>query len=98
MYNMKGLYDPMEFLHEAEILTVAVIGTFATWKLLTIFYDTVYDPSIDLFLTSTDVDKYYVRIGKKYVKLDPLFREGIKWVLVIIVLMFVYNLVKKHAI
>lgn len=93
---MKPIYDPLVFVHEMELLTMAVVGSFITWKLLNCLYDNLYEPVIDTVIDDRNADKYYVRIGKYYVQLHLVFKTIIKWVIVIIFLMLAFNLLKKN--
>ena len=58
-----AIYDPVKFLTKINIFTIAVLGSFITWKLLNCLYTNIYDPAIDVLIDSTETDKYYTRIG-----------------------------------
>ena len=88
---MKRIYDPVEFMSQAELFTIAMLGSFVTWKFLNALYDNVYEPAVDIVIDSTETDKYYVKIGKHYVQIGMLIKEFIKWLLLIIILMLLYN-------
>ncbi len=88
-------YDPLQFVHEMGLFTMAVVGSFITWKLLNSLYDNLYEPAIDIIIDNEDTDKYYVKIGKYYVQLNMIFKELIKWIIIVIFLMLMYNLLKK---
>ena len=96
---MHEIYDPFEFISKIELLTIAMLGSFITFKLLNSIYDNMYEPTIDMIVNSEKTDKYYVKIGKYYVQPAMIFKEFIKWIIFIIFLMLVYNiLVKKRVI
>lgn len=90
------IYDPVEFLNKINIFTIAVIGSFITWKLLNCLYLNIYEPMIDIIIDGEDTDKYYVKMGKYYIQLDIIFKEFIKWLIIVFVLMFIYNIFRKH--
>ena len=90
---MKPIYDPFEFIGKIELFTIAIIGSFITLKLLNALYENIYEPMIDIMVDSNKTDSYYVRIGNYYVHIGMIVKEFIKWVLLIIILMIIYNLV-----
>lgn len=92
---MGEIYDPLEFMNKIGILTVTIIGSFITWKFLNALYDNIYEPSIDMIINSEKTDMYYVKIGKYYVQIGMIFKEFIKWVILIIFLMIAYNIFLK---
>lgn len=93
---MKPTYDPLEFIGNVELFTIAMLGSFITWKLLNAMYDNLYEPAIDMMINSGNGNKYYIRIGKYYVQMDVIFKEIIKWIVLIILLMLIYNIVIHH--
>lgn len=93
---MQATYDPFKFISQIEIFTIAIIGSFVTMKFLNSIYDNVYEPIIDNIVDTDDINQYYIKIGKYYVQGDTIIKEFIKWLILIIVLMFIYNLVIKH--
>jgi large-conductance mechanosensitive channel len=90
---MQTTYDPIKFIEKVEVLTIAVIGSFITIKLLNTLYDNLYEPVIDLVIETEKSDKYYIKIGKYYVKIGVIFKEIIKWIILFFILMILYNLV-----
>ena len=90
---MKPIYDPFEFVGKIGILTLAIIGSFITMKLLNSLYETVYEPMIDIMVDSDKTDSYYIKIGKYYVQIGMVIKEFIKWILLVIVIMIIYNIV-----
>lgn len=90
---MKRIYDPVEFMSQAELFTVAMLGSFVTWKFLNALYDNLYEPAVDIVIDSKDTDKYYVKIGTHYVQIGMLIKEFIKWAILIIILMLLYNFI-----
>jgi len=89
---MQKIYDPLEFMGKIELLTIAVIGSFITWKFLNSLYDNIYEPTIDVLVSCEKTEKYYIKIGQYYVQIGMIFREFIKWIVLIIILMIIYNL------
>jgi hypothetical protein len=89
---MKPIYDPFEFIGKIELFTIAIIGSFITMKLLNALYETIYEPMVDVLVDSDKTDSYYVRIGNYYVQIGMVIKEFIKWFLLIIILMIIYNL------
>lgn len=85
------IYDPIEFITKVELVTIAIIGSFITMKLLNSLYENLYEPVIDTMIESKETDKYYVKIGNYYVHMDSIIKEFIKWFLLIVLLMIIYN-------
>lgn len=92
---MQPIYDPLEFLKKINIFTIAVIGSFITWKLLNCLYLNVYEPAIDTLIESNHAERYYAIMGKYYINLDVILKEFIKWIIVVVILMFMYNISMK---
>lgn len=94
---MNPSYDPIEFISKVELLTIAIIGSFITMKFLNAIYENLYEPTMDHLLGSEKSDKYYVKIGSYYVQIGMVIKEFIKWFLLVLILMIIYNLfVHKH--
>ena len=94
---MKATYDPFEFIGKVELFTIAMLGSFVTWKFLNAMYDNIYEPTIDIIMDSEQSDKYYIKIGKYYIQIGMIFKELIKWIIIIVILMLIYNIfVKKN--
>ena len=89
---MGSIYNPLEFINKIELLTIAIIGSFITIKLLNALYENLYEPMIDVAIGCEKTDKYYIKIGKYYVQLGMIIKEFIKWFLLIILLMIVHNI------
>jgi large-conductance mechanosensitive channel len=87
----KHKYNPIEFVVTIELFTIGVLGSFVTWKLLNVCYENLYEPCIDYALENKDYDKYYINIGTNKLKVGYLIKEFIKWIVIIIILMIVYN-------
>lgn len=92
---MAQIYDPVKFMNEVGLFTMAFVVSFVTWKLLNALYDNLYEPSIENIICTNSTDKYYLKIGKQYIQLNIVFKEIIKWIIVIIFLMLLYNIIKK---
>ena len=90
---MSLIYDPFEFVGKIEILTVAIIGSFITIKFLNSIYENIYEPTIDNIIGSEQSDNYYIKIGKYYVQIGAIIKEFIKWLLLIVILMIIYNII-----
>lgn len=90
---MKPIYDPVEFINKGNIFTLAIIGSFITFKLCNCLYTNLYEPFIDTVVENESANLYYVKIGKSHIHLDIIFKEFIKWIVVIIFLMVIYNIV-----
>ncbi|XWV26552.1 putative orfan [Tupanvirus soda lake] len=89
---MKPIYDPLEFIGKIELFTIAIIGSFITMKFLNAMYENIYEPMVDVIVDSEKTDNYYVKIGNYYVQMGMIVKEFIKWFLLIILLMIIYNL------
>lgn len=88
---MSAIYDPFEFIGKIELLTIAFLGSFITMKFLNSMYENIYEPAIDIIINSEDTNDYYIKIGKYYVQASGIIKELIKWVILLIVLMILYN-------
>ncbi|XWV25291.1 putative ORFan [Tupanvirus deep ocean] len=89
---MKPIYDPLEFIGKIELFTIAIIGSFITMKFLNAMYENIYEPMVDVIVDSEKTDNYYVKIGHYYVQMGMIVKEFIKWFLLIILLMIMYNM------
>ena len=87
----KHKYNPIEFITTIELFTIGVLGSFVTWKLLNACYENIYEPYIDYVLENEDCDKYYINMGTHKLKIGYLMKEIIKWTVIIIFLMVIYN-------
>lgn len=90
---MVKIYNPFEFMNKVEVFTIAMIGSFVTLKFLNALYENLYEPALDNFINSNKTDKYYIKLGKHYVQIGFIFKEFIKWLGIIIILMIFYNIV-----
>lgn len=90
---MKPTYDPIEFISKIEIITLAIIGSFITMKFLNAMYENIYEPMVDVLIDSDKSEKYYIKCGNYYINIDTIIKEIIKWILLIVILMIVYNLI-----
>lgn len=88
---MSAIYDPIQFISNVEILTITIIGSYITMKLLNALYENIYEPCIDLVINCGRTDQYYIQIGDYYVPAGLVIKEFIKWFLLVIVLMIIYN-------
>ena len=93
---MNPIYDPVEFISKVELVTITIIGSFITLKFLNAIYDNLYEPTIDVIIDSEKSDKYYIKIGKYYIQAGMLIKEFIKWFILIMLLMLVYNIIKPN--
>lgn len=88
-------YDPLAFMSQANMLTVAMLGSFITFKLLNSFYDNLYEPFVDLLIDSKESEKYYIKIGEYFIQVNMIYKEIIKWIILFAILMIVYNIFFK---
>lgn len=86
------IYDPLVFINRVELFTITMLASFITWKLLNSLYDNIYEPAIETVLNSDKTDKYYLKVGNYYVQIGMIFKEFIKWLIIIVILMIVHNL------
>lgn len=89
---MSIVYDPFEFVNKIELFTVTIVGSFITMKFLNAMYDNLYEPVVDVMIDSDKSDQYYIKIGKYYIQANLIIKEFIKWFVLIIILMLIYNL------
>lgn len=92
---MEQIYDPIKFVNKIELFTFAIIGSFITMKFLNAIYENIYEPAVDVVVNSDKCDHYYINIGKYYIQTSMIIKEFIKWIMLIIILMFVYNLIHR---
>ena len=89
---MKPIYDPLEFIGKVELFTITMLATFITWKFLNALYEHAYEPFIDMTMDKYQCDEYYIKAGKNYVRIGKILKEFIKWMILLIFLMIVYNI------
>lgn len=92
MQHLEPIYDPFKFVTKTELFTIAVIGSFVTMKLLNSMYENIYEPMIDITIDTKKTNQYYLKIGDTYVPISEIVKELIKWFVLIVLLMLVYNL------
>ena len=90
-------YDPLKFISGIKLLTIAIIGSFITMKFLNALYENIYEPMIDVCVGSEKSEKYYIKIGTYYVQIGMIVKEFIKWFLLIIILMIIYNWISHRS-
>ncbi len=88
----KHIYNPIEFLGTVELFTIAMIASFASWKLLNSFYEDVYEPMIDIVLDDDQCQKYVVQTSQFEIRAGVLLKEIFKWIIIIIILMIAHNI------
>lgn len=94
---MTPIYDPVEFIGKVELLTIAIVGSFITMKFLNAVYENLYEPTMDTIIDSEKSDQYYFKMGKYYIQPSMIIKELIKWIVLLIILMLIYNLfICKH--
>lgn len=89
---MKPIYDPVEFVDKIGLVSLTIIGSFVTMKFLNAMYENIYEPVIDIVVDSDKSDQYYIKAGKYYIQTNSIVKELIKWILLIIILMIIYNI------
>lgn len=89
---MESIYDPLEFIYKIELLSIAIVGSFITMKFLNSLYDNLYEPTVDALIDAEKSDKYYFKIGKYYIQIGMVIKEFIKWILLLVILMIIYNI------
>lgn len=95
MSTTKPIYDIFTFISKIDILTITIFGSFITIKFFNALYENVYEPFIESLIESNENNKYYITIGKKYISVNKIFNEFTKWIILLIFLMFLYNIFKK---
>ena len=86
------VYDPVVFVSKVKIFSLAVVGSFVTMKLINSLYDCLYEPVINNWIKPTYSENYYLPIGRDMVKIDSLVKDILKWLILIIILMIIYNM------
>jgi len=90
-----AIYNFIEFIQEHKVLTLTVIGTFASWRFLVVLYDKIYDPIADNILDANITDQYYTKICDKYIPIGIISKEFLKWFMMILLLMLIYNVLQN---
>lgn len=92
----KSDYDPLKFLNNAGLMTAAIAVSFFSVKFLNSLYENIYEPTMDVVINSGGADKYYLKIGKYYIQGDAIIKDFIKWFILIMIIMILYNLFIKR--
>jgi len=90
-------YDPLSFVSKVEIISFAVLGSFVTYRFFNSLYDNLFDPSLDYVVHAKNTHKYYIKIGSSYVQIENIIKDTIKWLILILILMIIYNVVSKFT-
>lgn len=93
---MNVISDPIEFVSKIEIMTVTIFGSFITVKFLNALYEHLYEPAIDTIIKTEEHDDYYMKLGNYYVQISAVVKEFFKWALLLILIMIIYNVVKRY--
>lgn len=93
-FQNNRITSPFSFIKEMDLFTITMLASFVTWKFLNALYENVYEPSVDILVDGEETDKYYLKTGKYYVQVGMVVKEFIKWIILLIVLMVVYNYFK----
>lgn len=93
---MTKTYDPIKFITEFELITLTILVSFLVLKFLGSIYDNIYEPGFDMIVNSNKAEKYYLKINKYYIHGDVFIKEFIKWFIIIIIFIVLYNLFKKN--
>jgi len=89
--SVNQIYDPFEFMSKVELFTFTILGSFVTWKLMNTIYDHFFSQVIDVAIDGKNCDEYVLKVGKNYIRIGIIINDFIKWIVVIIVLMMIYN-------
>lgn len=89
------MYNPIKFIKKIDLLTIKLLASFVTLKMFNALYENLYEPIIDSTFDIETNKKYYVKIGKYYVQISKIIHELLKWIILIFILMFFYNSIKK---
>jgi len=90
---MKHIYDPIEYIQNYELLTFVTVGSFVTWKLLNVLYEDVYEPILNNAIPNSTCEKHYVFLHDNKIKVGYIYREIIKWIVLIILIMILHNII-----
>lgn len=88
---MNIVYNPFDFMDKVKFVTLSIVGSFVTMKFLNALYENLYEPMINNIVKIDPDEKYYFKIGSEYIDADGIIKEFIKWILLVIVVMMVYN-------
>lgn len=86
-------YDPLTFVSKVEIISFAVLGSFVTYRFFNSLYDNLYEPTLDNVVKAKNTHKYYIKIGSSYIQVENIIKDTIKWLLIILILMILYNII-----
>lgn len=93
---MKHIYDPIEYVQNYELLTFFTIGSFITWKFLNVLYERVYEPIINSVIPDSTCEKHYVLLKENKIKIGYVYRELVKWITLIFLLMILHNIITSN--
>lgn len=85
-------YNPLEFASSAGILTIAIIGGYISWRLINTLYQELYDPLIDSIIPNEECRRHFIKVKKYRINVGVILKEFIKWLILIIILMTIYNM------
>lgn len=89
------VYDPLEYVKNYELLTFVSVGSFVTWKLLNVMYEQLYEPIIDIVIPKSFCEKHIIKIKNNKIQVGYIYKEIIKWLVLIILLMILHNIISR---
>jgi len=93
MSEQKYVTNIFQFSSELEFFTIATIAGIISFKFINKIYEELYDPIITSIIPDDSCMQTYY-IGNVPVRYGVIMREFIKWILLIMLLMLLYNYIE----
>jgi large-conductance mechanosensitive channel len=85
-----------QFIKQLKLLTVTVIGSFITLKLINALHDYLYEPIVSSSVKKKDADKWFIKIGPNLIPASQLVDIIIRYMVFIIVLLIIFIIINKE--
>jgi hypothetical protein len=79
-----------------QLFTITMLASFFTWKLLNGIYENIYEPMIDTIIPDEECEKHTMLINNHRMRIGFLFKELVKYLVLIIFLMIIYNIIVSN--
>lgn len=85
-------YNPVKFTSSVNILTIAMVGGYISWRLMNALYEELYNPLMNSLIPNEECRKHFLKIKGHRVNVGIILKEFVKWLVLVIVLMIIYNI------
>lgn len=96
LLRITDIQHDQSLFSKVELFTITLVCSFITLKLLNALYDSLYEPVIDSVVQSGNAKRYVLKIGNHYIPADGLVQEIIKWAILLLVVIVIYNVLRNH--